>query len=410
MVVGRALDVAVVRERDLEARELFMFDQLEKRGLIRARALGHRPATPYGLEGVAMPVRFVRSPAALIDRLPAGRQLRHRVERRTGRDLSPILDFASAVGDDVDILNPRELFSRTSLRSCELAAERPSARVVVSVFENIPFRYDDDPALSAIKAAVMARADRFIANSPGARRALEVEGVPAPLIDAIPPAIDTERFVPGSRSRATRRSWGASDEDVVVLFAGRLLREKGVVELLVAIAPLLRPPPVPGEGTAPPLLVIQGSGGERPRIEVAARALGVADRVRFAPWVETAAMPDVYRSADVVVLPSLATPYWEEQYGFNLVEALACGRPVVGTRTGAIPWVLGDAGILVDGYDGEQLLRAIESLARDRRRRADLGTKARASAVERFSVDAAGVAHVRAFERALGQEPRCAGR
>jgi glycosyltransferase involved in cell wall biosynthesis len=66
---------------------------------------------------------------------------------------------------------------------------------------------------------------------------------------------------------------------------------------------------------------------------------------------------------DALVLPSLSTPYWQEQFGRILVEAMACGIPVIGSSSGAIPEVVADAGIIVPENDAGALSSAIERLA-----------------------------------------------
>lgn len=403
----KRLAVAIVRNWDLEARELLMFDRLTEDGTIDATAFGQDPATAYGTAGVRIPIERVRSTAGFLERLPLGSTMSRLGEERFGLPLSDCWGLAKRLGTTFDIINTRETFAVTSRQAVRHAEHSPRSRVVVSVFENIPFRYDDRPHLRRIKQEVRERADLFIANSPGAQRALELEGTPPERIRTIPPAIDTELFSPGPASADIRRSWGLSLDDRVVLYAGRLIPEKGLVELVTTLAPLLRNEGVAREdGTTRTTLVLQGTGGELGRIETAARALGVADRVVFAPWIETTRMPDVYRSADVVVLPSLPAPYWEEQFGYNLAEALACGAAIISTRTGAIPWVLGDAGVVVDPYDAAAWSAEVASLLEDSDRQADLRRRARAEAVRRYSVAAAGRDHVEAFSEALLSSPR----
>ena len=396
----------MVRQDDLEARELRVFDLLAERGLIRARAVGGRPGTPYGLDGLRLPVTVLPSLSGLLERLPLGGLVTERLERRFGRPTGRLLGFERALGPSVEIINARETFQPVSRLACALARRRPGIRVVVSVFETIPFRYDDNELSAAIKRTVNREADLFVANSPQAADALRTEGVPDERIRVIPPAIDTGLFRPGEPSRSVRAAWGVGPDDVVVLFAGRLLREKGLLELLVALRPLLEPRPDAG----PVVLVLHGSGPEEPRLRRAATALGIAERVRFSPWVPTARMPDVYRAADLVVLPSLPTPYWEEQFGFNLAEALACGRPVVSTRSGAIPSTVGDAAVLVEPYHPAELTCAVDALVRAPQRREALGRDARRWATERFSPDTAGMALLDAFHESTRLPRRTAGR
>ncbi len=153
-------------------------------------------------------------------------------------------------------------------------------------------------------------------------------------------------------------------------------------------------------------LVIHGAGPELGRIRRAVAALELTQSVHFSDWIATVGMPEVYRSADVVVMPSLPTPYWVEQFGFNLVEAMACGSAVVTTASGSIAWVTGGAAVLVPPYDGSALAAAIGALADSPNRRAELGRRARRRAVETYAVDRAGRDLVAAFREASGLAPK----
>jgi glycosyltransferase involved in cell wall biosynthesis len=76
-------------------------------------------------------------------------------------------------------------------------------------------------------------------------------------------------------------------------------------------------------------------------------------------------MPAIMRRFDVLVGPSLTTPRWKEQFGRMLVEAMACGVPVIGSDSGEIPNVIGDAGIVVPEGDCVALRTAIARLRDD---------------------------------------------
>jgi glycosyltransferase involved in cell wall biosynthesis len=196
-----------------------------------------------------------------------------------------------------------------------------------------------------------------------------------------------------------RRSWNATPEDIVVAYAGRLQPEKGLVEFIVQIQDLLR------DGRNRIRLAIHGAGPERPRLERAIASLGLRGSVAFTDWVSPEKMPDVYRSADIVVLPSMATPHWSEQFGYNLAEAMSCARPIVAAATGEIPWVLGRGG---RSYrpETDNVAAMVASLARDVQQRDALASAAREEAVARFSVDAAGQGLVTCFEKAVSQPKR----
>jgi glycosyltransferase involved in cell wall biosynthesis len=87
----------------------------------------------------------------------------------------------------------------------------------------------------------------------------------------------------------------------------------------------------------------------------------------------------------MLVLPSLSRPNWVEQFGRVLIEAMACGVPVVGSASGEIPWVIGDAGVLFPEGDIEALAQALQELIDDEGRRAQLAEKGRARVLGQFT-------------------------
>lgn len=181
--------------------------------------------------------------------------------------------------------------------------------------------------------------------------------------------VDPELFspaAPGHRSEARPFTIGALN---------RLTPEKGVDVLLQAVASLA------GDWR----LRFVGHGPLREVIPARARELGIRDRVTVEPAVASTEVPAILRELDVLVLPSLTTPGWKEQYGRVLQEAMACEIPVVGSDSGEIPHVIGDAGIVTPEGDAQALATALERLMTDPSLRRDLGERGRARALERFT-------------------------
>jgi glycosyltransferase involved in cell wall biosynthesis len=100
------------------------------------------------------------------------------------------------------------------------------------------------------------------------------------------------------------------------------------------------------------------------------------------------ALPAIMRRFAVLVGPSLTTPRWKEQFGRMLVEAMACGVPVIGSTSGEIPDVIGDAGIVVPEGDSVALRTAIARLRDDARERHDLAERGRARVLALFTQQA----------------------
>lgn len=170
-------------------------------------------------------------------------------------------------------------------------------------------------------------------------------------IDVIWNAGDESVFYPRDRA-ACRQSAGLPLERAVVLFAGHVVRAKGIFELIEAIARL---DPAPR-----PLLVVAGSGSERADAEALATRLGI--EVRFLGAVEHARIPELFGAADIVALPS----YYE---GLPAVvcEAMLSGRTVVATTAGGIPEVVQHerTGLLVPAKEIEPLAEALRRCTTD---------------------------------------------
>jgi glycosyltransferase involved in cell wall biosynthesis len=207
---------------------------------------------------------------------------------------------------------------------------------------------------------VFARADRLVAVSPVA--ALQS----AERAALVPPGVDTDEFTP---------SGPPVGHDV--LFVGRLQRTsrwKGVEVLLEAFAQ------VSDEAAR---LVVVGDGDDVAWLRSRAASLGVADRVVWRGSLHDEALVRAYQDAAVVVLPSLTE---SESFGMTLVEAMACGRPVVGSDVGGIPFVIRDGvdGLLVPPGDATALAGALDRLLASPSERIRLGDAGRDAAVTRW--------------------------
>jgi len=148
---------------------------------------------------------------------------------------------------------------------------------------------------------------------------------------------------------------------------GRLVEEKGVHVLLRAAAGLK------GEWW----LRILGSGPQRSYLEGLAVELGIAERVRFEEPIPSTQTPGYYNQLDALVVPSLTRPNWKEQFGRVLIEAMACGVPVVGSDSGEIPNVIGDAGLVFAEGDERALRAKLSQLMADAALRGELAWRGR---------------------------------
>ncbi len=160
--------------------------------------------------------------------------------------------------------------------------------------------------------------------------------------------VDPDLFYPVDEKRHPTNEF-------IVGYVGRLVREKGVLDLVEALVGL--PERV--------RLRLVGAGAQRPQIERRVDALGLHGRVELRPAVASTAVPAMLRELDALVLPSHTMPNWKEQFGRILIEAMSSGVPVVGSSSGEIPNVIGAAGLVFPEGDVPALRNCLARLLRD---------------------------------------------
>ncbi len=162
----------------------------------------------------------------------------------------------------------------------------------------------------------------------------------------------------------------------VIGFVGRLVKEKGCDDLIRALAQL------PDDSC----LLLVGDGSMRAELAELGRQLRVSDRIIFQGAVPHSQVAQYLNCMDCLVLPSHTLPRrWREQFGLVLVQAMSCSIPVVGSNSGAIPEVIGNAGLIFAEGDTNTLRDCLVRLHSDLQFRADVGTKGRARVMERYT-------------------------
>lgn len=210
----------------------------------------------------------------------------------------------------------------------------------------------------------LRRADRVITISEHARQdVIELCGVRPERVKAILLAAD-ERFRPASSDAVAEFRERHNLPDRFVLYLGTLEPRKNV-ELLVRAYATLRQ-----QGSTDHLLVLAGARGWRydPIFELV-RQLGLESFVRFPGFVKDDEQALWYSGATVFAFPSLY-----EGFGLPLLEAMACGTPVVASRASSLPEVVGDAGLLVDPASSDELSAALRRILEDSSYRATLAS------------------------------------
>ena len=194
--------------------------------------------------------------------------------------------------------------------------------------------------------------------------------------------VDVDRFRPDSAAAAAFRSMHGLADQAFVLAVGSLTLDKGYDFLLDVWARM---------GAAAPPLIVCGEGAHGERLRARVGALG-AD-VRFLGQLEPEALAGAYSAATCFVHAGAV-----ETFGLSVLEAMACGAPVLAVRGGAVPEVLGDAGVLAPAGDIERFSCHLGDLLRDAPRRAALGAAARRRALERFTLTRMRDSYSRAVE------------
>jgi len=239
-------------------------------------------------------------------------------------------------------------------------------KVVVTILENIPYANEGIWGRKGFKKRAYIEVDLFLATTQDAKEALIEEGVNKEKIKIIYSGVDTTRFRPSNRS----------GKIINILFVGRLEKYKGIYNLLKAFIKIQK-------NHKNIHLSIVGKGSEEEKLKKIVKEKKLENKVSF-EIVPYHKIHKVYRNADIFVAPSKDTSTWKEQFGYVLVEAMACGLPVITTNAGSIPEVVKDAAIIIPQNDTKRITDELEMLLKSKRKREQLGKKARVFAVKYY--------------------------
>jgi len=257
---------------------------------------------------------------------------------------------------------PHSLAAAVALRTIQV--EAPGAPICIYTAQNIFKRYP--PPFWHLTRRALAAADAAYPCSTEAGEVLRAKGFKGPLhVLPLGVSLDPE---PVPR---------AGNGHVRVGFLGRLVPEKGTDVAVQAFARA-------ADGIDASLEMI-GAGPQEAELRACAERLGVGARVSFPGAVTQDEALERIRGYDAVLVPSLTTRRWKEQYGRVAAQALAAGTPVIASDSGSLPEVLGDCGELTREGDVDDLSVKLGRLLRDPAHRADLAARGRRRAVEELS-------------------------
>jgi len=244
----------------------------------------------------------------------------------------------------------------------------PRAALVLQTCQNIfreypkPFNWLERRALKQIAAAYPC--------SETARELLDLKGFDKPS-PVVPFGVNLEAFTP-------RPFNGNSGQPLTIGYVGRMLPGKGLNVLAEALNKIR---------SEPWKLLMVGDGSERKPFEQALVESGLIDRAEFTGAISYDSVPQLFHRMDVLVIPTETTARIREQFGRVIVEAMAAGVPVIGSTCGAIPEVIGEAGLVFPERDADALAAAIRRILTDAALREEFARMGRPRAEENYSWD-----------------------
>jgi glycosyltransferase involved in cell wall biosynthesis len=226
----------------------------------------------------------------------------------------------------------------------------PQVPIVMQTNQNILHNYP--PPFNWLEQRAFRRVSAAYACSETVVEVLRAKGFdkPAPIV---PFGVNTEAFRPSTKSKY-------AGQPLTIGFVGRMLPGKGLKVLADALTQIK---------ALPWKLLVVGDGPVREEFEQWLSAASLTDRAQFTGAVAFDQVPKYFHELDVLVLPTETTRRIREQFGRVLVEAMASAVPVVGSTCGAIPEVIGDAGLVFREGDASALAEALTRVLSDGRLR-----------------------------------------
>jgi len=312
------------------------------------------------------PFQIVRLPSAA-DYNILGRWGRAIANRTYGdiQNLFGIEKYASRF----DIFHTADPHYYYSYQLAKLRHDNKIRKLIVTSWETIPYNNESISVKKKNKYFVMNNADHFICHTLKAKQCLIKEGVQESKTSLIRLGIDLDVFQ--NKETNTHKN----NQIVNILFVGRLVEEKGIMDAYKAYKKI-KSQISKGKNKSKKLKIkftIIGNGPLRKNLlkEVQHDKFNRSVTIVEKTYEE---MPQVYKNADIFILPSKQMSTWEEQYGMVFLEAMAFGLPIVAYDTGVIQEIVSNAGVLCKGNDIQSLARSLNHLVFNTYARVKVGT------------------------------------
>jgi len=299
------------------------------------------------------------------------------------------LENYSRFFDIFDTADPHYFYS---YQLAKLKAKNLIKKLMVTYCETIPFNNESVAKKRFIKYFTLKWADLVICHSQKSKEALIREGVDLKKIKILKLGVDLKKF------KAKKRKKKNDKKNFEILFVGRLVKEKGIIDLYQAFKEIKKGKDkikdkitlrVVGDGDLKKYLI------ERIKDDQLEKEVKIESRVYEK-------MPEVYQQADLLVVPSKTTRTWEEQYGMVLIEGMASGLPIIAYESGAIGENLGQGGIKIKEGDIRGLIEAIVFLIKDEKMRLKLGKMGKERAKKYFDAAKTALKLEKIYEKLIG--------
>ena len=257
-----------------------------------------------------------------------------------------------------DIVHTAEIYNAYTIQAVEAKKKGIIKKLIVTVWENIPYyehllKYDLDIV------QINKNVDKFLVVSSRAAFALQIKGIESKKIEILKPGVNLNKFFPYKNKADVRKKLKFHDNSFVILSIARYDWGKGLQDLICAIA-LLASKKSSMRKIIKVILI--GQGKLYSFLKKITYKFSVQDVIQFINHIPYEETTDWYNLADLFVLPSTIERGWQEQYGMVLVEAQACGLPVISTMTGSISEVLPEEAPKFPPSDFHSLAQLIEDL------------------------------------------------